>query len=74
MSVKIKISKGKVEYPPDHKPGMRVTKPGASCANCLFWNGKVCENEYYKKWNNGSGEIPVSDPETFCSDWWRPKK
>lgn len=70
---KIKTSKkGPIEYPPDHKPGMKVTKGGSCCANCRFWDGEDCENKYYRKWNNGSGTIPT-DPESFCSDWWEPK-
>jgi len=76
MATKIKTSKSKgpIEYPPDHKPAMKVTSPGSSCSNCLYWDGKDCENTYYRRWNNGSGEIPVENPETYCSDWWTPKK
>jgi len=68
-----KEGKGKFELPPDHKPAMKVTAPGASCNNCKFWDGEDCENKYYRQYNNGSGKIPVSDPTTFCSDWWTPK-
>lgn len=75
IKVKVKSDKkGEVEYPSDHKPGMKVTKGGSCCANCFFWDGKDCENEYYRKWNNGNSEIPVNDPETYCSDWWMPQK
>lgn len=73
-TVKIKIAKkGDFELPSDHKPAMRVPKGGSSCAVCKFWDGKDCENEYYRKWNNGSGKIPVSDPTTYCSDWFEEK-
>ena len=69
---KLTVKKGKPEYPADHKAAMRVTKGGSCCANCKFWDGEDCENKYYRKWNNGSGEIPVK-PDEFCSDWWEPK-
>lgn len=64
---------GDVSYPGNHKPGMVVPKGGSCCNNCKWWDGSDCENKYYRTWNNGSGEIPVSDPTTFCSDWWEPK-
>jgi len=69
--VKVSKSKGPVTYPPDHKPGMKVAKGGSCCANCKFWDGKDCENSYYRVWNNGNGKIPT-DPTTYCSDWWTP--
>jgi hypothetical protein len=74
IKVKVTDKKGKAEYPADHKPAMKVTKPGSSCSNCFFWDGKDCENKNYRQWNNGSGKIPVEDPETFCSDWWEPRR
>lgn len=69
--VKVK-SKGPVEYPPNHKPGMKVPKGGSSCSSCKFWDGEDCENEYYRKWNNGSGKIPAP-PDEYCSDFYEPK-
>jgi hypothetical protein len=70
--VKLKVKKkGKPEYPADHKPAMVVPKGGSCCLNCEYWNGKMCENEYYIKWN-GSGSIPT-EPDKFCSDWYEPK-
>lgn len=70
---KIKVSaKGPVEYPANHKPGMKVAKGGSCCANCRFWDGEDCENGHFRKWNGGSGDIPVP-PDQYCSDWWMPK-
>jgi hypothetical protein len=76
MATKVKVSKSKgpIGYPEDHKPGMKVPLGGSNCGNCLYWDGSDCENEYYRKWNNGSGKIPVDNPEGYCSDWWTPKR
>jgi len=75
MATKVKLSnkKGPIEYPKDHQPGMKVAHGGSCCANCFFWDGEDCENTYYRKWNNGSGEIPEK-PDDYCSDWWMPRK
>ena len=42
------LTEGKAEYPPDHEPGMRVTKGGSMCANCEYWveKGNLCNNKY----------------------------
>lgn len=65
--------KGPVEYPKDHQPGIIVPKNGSCCAKCKWWDGDDCENKYYRIWNKGSGEIPVS-PEEYCTDWFEPAK
>jgi len=68
----VKKSKGPIEYPPNHQLGMVVPLNGSDCAKCSFWDGKDCENERFRKWNNGSGKIPVS-PERYCCDLFKIK-
>lgn len=64
--------KGKVEYPDDHQPGMRVPKGGSDCAKCEYFKGnQKCGNEYFIKWN-GSDKIPAP-VDQYCSDWFEPK-
>jgi hypothetical protein len=61
-------------YPKDHKPGMAVTPPGSSCANCQFLRPKLtCANEYFQKWH-GSNKIPTKDANAYCSDWWQARE
>lgn len=74
MATKLKVSKkkGPIEYPPDHKPGMKVPKGGSMCANCEYFDGKdSCVNEFFIKWN-GTGTLPAPADE-YCSDWYRQK-
>lgn len=74
MAVKLKVvnKKGPIEYPPDHKPGMRVPKGGSMCANCEYFNGvDSCNNKYFIEWN-GSGKLPAPANE-YCSDWYHQK-
>ena len=71
MAVKIKQSKGKVEYPPDHKPGMKVPKGGSMCKNCEYVSGDRCTNKFFIQWN-GSDKIPGPVDE-YCSDWYHQK-
>jgi hypothetical protein len=63
---------GKMVLPANHKAGMRVTKGGSCCANCLFWDTEkeVCTNEYYIKWA-GTNTIPYAADE-YCTNWWEP--
>jgi len=70
-SLSIFSSDKKATYPPDHKPGMKVTKGGSCCKNCEYVNGNKCTNEYFKRWH-GSDVIPAPTDE-YCSDWWEPK-
>lgn len=64
--------KGPVEYPPDHKPGMKIPQGGSSCSSCEYYKGdRICGNEYFQKWM-GSNQIPLPADE-YCSDWWMPK-
>lgn len=67
-------SSRKVEYPPDHKPGMRVPRGGSSCAICRYLgpDKASCENEYFQRWH-GSDHLPAPADE-YCSDWFEPKK
>lgn len=70
MATKIKTSKSKgpIEYPPDHKPGMKVPKNGSMCANCEYVSGDRCTNEYFIKWNGGD---KIAGPiDEYCSDWY----
>ena len=63
---------GKFELPPDHRPGMRVPKGGASCAKCKYYAGhNRCGNEYFQQWR-GSDVIPAP-PDQYCSDWFEPR-
>ena len=61
------LKEGPAIYPPDHKPGMRVTKCGSMCANCEYWvaEGNKCNNEYWLKWHDGNEEIPYPADE-YC--------
>ena len=70
--IKIATRKKLPEYPPDHKPGMKVPKGGSMCKNCEYLvDGDQCRNEYFIKWN-GSSKLPAPADE-FCSDWYEPK-
>lgn len=63
-----------VEYPKDHKPGMRVPRGGSMCANCEYLDRKTmkdCTNEYFIRWN-GSNIIPGRVDE-YCSDFYEPE-
>lgn len=61
------------QYPPDHKPGMRVPKGGSMCANCKYLghDQRTCANKYFIEWN-GSNVIPGKIDE-YCSDWYEPR-
>lgn len=66
--------KGEAEYPPNHKPGMKVPKGGSCCANCEYLKDakkRICGNKYFIKWN-GSSKIPGKIDE-YCSDWYEPE-
>jgi hypothetical protein len=67
----------RVQYPPNHKPGMEVPKGGSSCASCEYLNSdkKTCSSQYFIKWN-GSERIPMpdGDPTRYCSDFYEPRK
>ncbi len=69
----LKTKSGQATYPPDHKPGMRVTKGGSSCSSCEYLgkDGASCTNSYFIKWNGG-GKLPAP-ADQYCSDWWEPK-
>jgi broad specificity phosphatase PhoE len=65
----------KPQYPPDHKPGMKVPKGGSNCAKCEYLKDadkKLCGNEYFIKWN-GSELIP-GEIDAYCSDYFESKK
>ena len=68
---------GPFQLPRDHEAGMRVPKGGSSCANCRFLDerddGPHCKEENFVVWTAGETRLPVDDPSTYCSDWWRPK-
>jgi len=68
---KVRLAKkGPIEYPKDHKPGMKVPKGGSSCSSCEYLKDGMCTNEYFIKWN-GSGKLPAP-PDEYCSDWYEP--
>ena len=70
--------------PHDHQPGMRVPKPGSSCANCRFASitpdGPRCVNTHYQAWAGTSALIDpktgqrVLDAQQYCSDWYEPAR
>ncbi len=74
VSIKRHIGGTKIEYPPDHQPGMRVPKGGSSCESCEYLGDdkKTCTNKYFIKWN-GSDVIPGKIDE-YCSDWYEEDK
>ena len=64
----------KLEFPADHKPGMRVPKGGSSCKSCKYLKdaaNRICGNEGFIDWN-GSNKIPAPI-DSYCSDWYEPK-
>jgi hypothetical protein len=67
------IKPGPIEYPKDHKPGMKVTKGGSMCANCEYWIAKdnKCGNKYWLQWHRDP-KIPEPGDE-YCCDWWHAK-
>lgn len=69
----ILITEGVIEYPENHKPGMRVTKGGSMCANCEYWeaDGNKCNNKYWLQWHEDEN-IPYPADE-YCCNWWHPK-
>ena len=73
LGLTAKTGAGKVFFPSDHQPGVRVPKGGSSCANCEYLgkDGKSCDNRYFIIWNGGK-ELPAPADE-FCSDWWMEK-
>lgn len=72
--IDILIKEGKIEYPSNHKPGMRVTKGGSMCGNCEYWikGGNLCGNKYWIQWNDGDNKIPYPADE-YCCNWWESK-
>jgi len=71
MKIKTSNKKGPIEYPEDHKPGMKVPKGGSSCSSCEYLkNGNECSNEYFIKWNRSS-KLPAPADE-YCSDYYEP--
>ena len=68
------LQEGKIEYPSDHQPGMRVTKGGSMCGNCEYHiaEDNKCKNEYWLKWHNNNEEIPYPADE-YCCNWWHEK-
>jgi len=64
----------KYEFPPNHRPGMRVPTGGSSCSKCEYLrkDKKSCGNEYFIKWH-GNDVIPAPVNE-YCSDWFEPAK
>jgi hypothetical protein len=64
----------KVEYPADHKLGMRVTRGGSMCQNCEYLGSdkKSCTNLSFRDWN-GSKILPAP-ADSYCCDMWQPAK
>lgn len=67
------LNEGAIEYPSDHKPGVRVPKGGSMCANCEYWKeeGNQCLNKYWEQWAE-TKKIPYPANE-YCCNWWEQK-
>lgn len=65
------VERDLISFPEDHQPGMRVPAGGSSCAKCnwLADDGLSCTNDYFIKWNGGTGLLPYPANE-YCSDWF----
>jgi len=49
---------------------VKVPRDGASCRTCKYLSdSKLCTNEYYLQWNNGSGELGAKPRRWCCSAW-----
>lgn len=68
--------KGPFNLPDDHVAAIKVPKGGSCCANCHFGemrdDGPHCNEPNWTVWNGGNSRLPVDDPETYCSDWYKP--
>lgn len=63
-----------VQYPADHKLGIRVPKGGSDCEKCEYL-GKddvTCKNSIFVKWN-GSKFLPAPKDE-YCCDLFEANK
>ncbi len=62
--------KEKVNYPENHKLGIKVPHGGSMCGNCKFLgeDHKTCMNKEFIKWNK-SNILPNKDEE-YCCDLW----
>lgn len=61
-----------IEYPANHKVGMRVTQGGSMCANCRYVSGNTCTEKHFIKWNE-SKVIPAPT-DRYCCDFWEGRK
>ena len=68
------LNEGPIEYPENHKPGIRVNKGGSMCGNCEYHEKQenLCNNKYWLKWHNGDAKIPYPADE-YCCNWWHSK-
>lgn len=67
--------RGKVTYPPDHKPGMEIPEGGSSCRSCEYLKDaekRICGNKYFIEWNGN--EVIPKPIDRYCSDWYEEKK
>lgn len=62
---------GKVEYPADHKVGMRVPKGGSDCAKCEYVKGQTCTNKYF---NQAVGKRIPAPVDEYCCDFFEAAK
>lgn len=62
-----------MQYPADHKVGMKVPKGGSSCAKCEYVKGQKCRQKDFIKWK-GDNIIPAPVDEYCCDffDWHGP--
>jgi hypothetical protein len=67
------LAEGKIEYPSNHKPGIRVPKGGSMCANCKWWGSEenICNNKYWQEWAE-TDKVPYPGDE-YCCNWWEVK-
>lgn len=66
-------AKGKIQYPPNHNPVLKVPEGGSSCSNCKYIgvDGKTCKSQYFILFM-GTNRLPFP-ANKMCSDWWEPK-
>ena len=70
-----RIKRPKPSYPPNHKAAMQVPKGGSSCSSCRFVSHDLhhCANKHFVHWNRGNPKLPFP-ADSYCSDWYEPKK
>lgn len=63
---------GKFDLGKDHKPFMKIVRPGSNCGNCKYisLDRKHCNSKLFVQWY-GKSKLP-EPVEDYCSDWYEP--